>query len=198
MIGVQLGNSPRELLTSVLQVEALKKKKTAKTGAKKEEKSEPSPALKEDEKPDLEVEPSGENANGEIEKGGVKDAEDTVAELAKTSTAAQQSRMRSSSFRQSSAGLPSPGYGFPTDGDTAPAIYQKQATKIEELEKEIKRLAKEAGDSEKRWKKAEEELEDLRDAESPVATKSSDKSPTVSSREVEKLVSFKPLLRCCF
>jgi len=185
------------LLTAALQVEALKKKKTAKGGAKKDEKSEPSPAIKEDEKPEPEVEQLGEDAIGEDEKGIVKDAEDTVAELATTTTAAQQSRMRSSSFRQSSAGLPSPGYGFPTDGDTAPAIYQKQATKIEELEKEIKRLAKEATDSEKRWKRAEEELEDLRDADSPVATKSKGDSPTVSSGEVEKLVCFKSLSTCC-
>jgi len=173
----------------------LKKKKTAKAGAKKEEKSEPSPALKEEEKPESEVEPSAEDANGTDDKEGGNDAEDTVAELAKTSTAAQQSRMRSSSFRQSSSGLPSPGYGFPTDGDTAPAIYQKQATKIEELEKEIKRLAKEASDSEKRWKKAEDELEDLRDADSPVATKSSDNSSTISSGEVEKLVGSRSLLK---
>lgn len=49
------------------------------------------------------------------------------------------------------------------DGDTAPDIYRKHVARIEELEKENKRLQKESSDSEKRWKKAEDELADLRE-----------------------------------
>jgi len=100
-----------------------------------------------------------------------------------------QSKLRSSSFRQAGGVAPlSPGYGFP-EGDTAPEIYRKQAMKIEELEKENKRLAKEALEGEKRWKKAEEELEELREAEDD--TQPSAKVGTVgesSSEELLKLV----------
>ncbi len=77
----------------------------------------------------------------------------------------QQSKARSTSFRKSSVSAPlSPGV-FSPDGETAPDIYRKQVGRIEELEKENKRLAKEATDAEKRWQKAEEELADLREAE---------------------------------
>jgi len=58
--------------------------------------------------------------------------------------------------------------------------------KIEELERENKRLTKEASEGEKRWKKAEEELEDLREAE--VASPKGKDGPTTSSKEIEKLV----------
>lgn len=51
------------------------------------------------------------------------------------------------------------------DGDTAPDIYRKHVARIEELEKENKRLQKDSSDSEKRWKKAEDELADLREAD---------------------------------
>jgi hypothetical protein len=96
--------------------------------------------------------------------------------------------MRSSSFRQSSGGPLSPGYGFSPDGETAPDIFRKQALKIEELEKENKRLAKEASDGEKRWKKAEEELEDLREAEDDSSKTKAASPVSRSSGELEKLV----------
>lgn len=87
-------------------------------------------------------------------------------------TAVQQSKMRSSSFRQ---GPLSP--AIVGEGDTAPDIYRKQVARIEDLERENKRLAKEAADNEKRWQKAEDELEDLREGE---------EKPT--DEEVQKLV----------
>ena len=102
-----------------------------------------------------------------------------------TPSLAQQSKLRSTSFRAGSisvSGTLSPG-PFSPDGETAPDIYRKHVAKIEELEKENKRLAKEAGDSEKRWKKAEEELADLREAEGSAAAKPS------SSEDLDKLVS---------
>ncbi|KAI8959879.1 hypothetical protein F5Y11DRAFT_287750 [Daldinia sp. FL1419] len=78
-------------------------------------------------------------------------------------TLSQQSKIRSSSFRQ---GTVSPtGFPLSPEGETAPDIYRKQVARIEDLEKENKRLAKEAGDAEKRWQKAEEELADLREAD---------------------------------
>jgi hypothetical protein len=95
--------------------------------------------------------------------------------------------MRSSSFRATSGPL-SPSE-FPPEENTAPDIYRKQAIRIEELEKENKRLAKEASDGERRWKKAEEELEDLREAEADSISKAKDASTTAgSSGQLEKLV----------
>ena len=97
--------------------------------------------------------------------------------------------MRSSSFREGSTTGPiSPNFGFSPEGDTAPDIYRKQAIRIDELEKENKRLAKEASDGEKRWKKAEEELEDLREAEDDSSPKKGGSSSSGSSHQVEKLV----------
>ncbi|KAI1372938.1 hypothetical protein F4677DRAFT_448970 [Hypoxylon crocopeplum] len=91
--------------------------------------------------------------------------EDVLAEtpLSPTASLPQQSKLRSSSFRQ---GTVSPtGFPLSPEGETAPEIYRKQVARIDDLEKENKRLAKEASDSEKRWQKAEEELADLREAD---------------------------------
>lgn len=173
----------------------MKKQKAKKTGGKKEEKVETVvEPTKEDENVEPEPELATESTNGgpstEEQDESTKDAEEKVPDLNAVSShhrapsVSQQSKMRSSSFRQS-GGLTSPGY-FPREGDTAPDIHRKQAVKIEELEKENKRLAKEASEGEKRWKKAEEELEELREAEADSPTK-----PLAggSSGEVEKLVS---------
>lgn len=93
-------------------------------------------------------------------------------------TISQQSKLRSASFR---AGSISGGPLSPSaDGDTAADIYRKQVARIEDLEKENKRLAREAGDSEKRWQKAEEELTELKDSDG--------KAGGSDSSEVEKLV----------
>ncbi|KAK5992226.1 hypothetical protein PT974_05627 [Cladobotryum mycophilum] len=84
-----------------------------------------------------------------------------------TPSLAQQSKLRSTSFRAASGSgtAPlSPG-PFSPDGDTAADIYRKHVARIEELEKENKRLAKESADLEKRWQKSEEELADLREAD---------------------------------
>lgn len=184
-----------KLAAAKKRVEALKKKSAKKTGVKKEENGDPAAeASREDDKPEKETEPFPEIINEDESKGGneetAKDAQETISELNRSSShkrtpsLSQQSKMRSSSFRQSSGGQPSPGYGFPIDGDTAPDIYRKQAIKIDELEKENKRLAKEASDGEKRWKKAEDELEELREAEGDSTSKG---AFTGSSAEVEKL-----------
>lgn len=91
-----------------------------------------------------------------------------------------QSKMRSSSFRQQSLsqGPLSPGANgtkspdLPTltpDGDSVNSIYRKQAARLDELERENRRLAKEAQENEKRWRKTEDELEELREASGEVA-----------------------------
>ncbi len=91
-----------------------------------------------------------------------------------------QSKMRSSSFRRQSLsqgplsptanGSKSP--DLPTltpDGDSVNSIYRKQAARLDELEKENRRLAKEAQENEKRWRKTEDQLEELREASGDVA-----------------------------
>lgn len=98
-----------------------------------------------------------------------------------TPSLAQQSKIRSTSFRAGSmsGALASPG-PFSPDGDTAPDIYRKHVARIEELEKDNRRLQKESEDSQKRWKKAEDELADLREADS---------GETKDAGETETLVS---------
>ena len=188
--------------TSGVQVEQMKKQKEKKAKTKKEDKLEPSAEpSKAEEEPDTtpETAPLPYDETGDPEVGDTKDAQETVSELNTASHGRQpslslQSKMRSSSFRQSSGGPLSPGYGFSPDGETAPDIFRKQALKIEELEKENKRLAKEASDGEKRWKKAEEELEDLREAEDD-SSKTNAASPNPRpSGEVEKLVTLNSFL----
>ncbi len=70
---------------------------------------------------------------------------------AAASSLSEQSRLRSTSFRHGA------------DGETAADIYRKQAARIEDLERQNKRLAKEAADAEKRWQKAEDALADTRE-----------------------------------
>ncbi len=184
-----------------MQVEQLKKKNKSKAGAKKEEKEEKDEASADTSKAEETLEPSAaptmpgviEDQAKQEEGSDGKDVEETVPELNNTHRPRQaslsvQSKMRSSSFRQSSGGPLSPGYGFSPDGDTAPDIYRKQDMRIEELEKENRRLSKEAADGERRWKKAEEELEDLREAEDDSTTKIKVISAPAGSDEVEKLV----------
>ena len=142
--------------TDLIQVEQMKKAKAKKAGgpAKKDDAAAPaSPKESKDPEP-----------------------EPTVADETPTATAAQQSKARSTSFRQGSISIPHPGavlgsaagsvpQPFSPEGETAPDIYRKHVTRIEELERENKRLGKEAKEAEKRWEKAEEELADLREKE---------------------------------
>lgn len=80
-----------------------------------------------------------------------------------------QSKLRSSSFRQTTTGgpaSPSATANLPPltpDEGTIQDIYRKQSARLEELEKENKRLAKEVTDGEHRWRRSEEELEELRE-----------------------------------
>uniref|UniRef100_L2FV80 M protein repeat protein n=1 Tax=Colletotrichum fructicola (strain Nara gc5) TaxID=1213859 RepID=L2FV80_COLFN len=162
-----------KLAAAKKRVEELKKKKTKKAGTTKKEKGEATVAEPSASKADeAEPEPTtpAETAN-EDKKAEEKEASEAVAEQPTSPTAsqpslAQQSKLRSASFRQGSisTGPLSPGAQGP-EGETATDIYRKQVARIEELEKENKRLTKESTDSEKRWKKAEEELADLRETE---------------------------------
>ncbi len=108
--------------------------------------------------------------------------------------------MRSSSFRQNSLSqTPQSGTSHnlksPTlpplspTGDTIPDIYRKQATRIDELENENRRLEKDFNEGQLKWQKTEEELEDFREANSEVAQlKDRAEKAEAKALEVEKLV----------
>ena len=109
-----------------------------------------------------------------------------------------QSKLRSSSFRRTSIsqgplspnGTKSPELPvLSPDGDSVNSIYRKQAARLDELEKENRRLAKDLQDAEKRWRHAEEELEDLREGSGEVAElKSRAQKADSQMEEYQKLV----------
>lgn len=120
-----------------------------------------------------------ENTTAIEEDDATRDGDNASPE---SSTLAEQSKARSTSFRAASiSGKPTSPAPLNADGDTAPEIYRKHVARIEELEKENKRLAKESSDAEKRWTKAENELADLRESESEA-------KKSTSNDEVEQLV----------
>ncbi|KAJ6131621.1 hypothetical protein N7523_001327 [Penicillium sp. IBT 18751x] len=89
-----------------------------------------------------------------------------------------QSKMRSSSFRKTSVSqgspspspastLKSPPQSLPpltADGESVHEVFQKQSSRIVELEKDNKRIEKELADATSRWRKTEDQLEDLRES----------------------------------
>lgn len=151
-------------------MEQIKKQKAKKAGA---------PSKKED---------APESAAGAAdapaeEEAPAEEAAEVPTDLPTSPSLSQQSKLRSTSFRKgsiSTGGPLSPG-PFSPDGETAPDIYRKHVARIEELEKENRRLLKESTDAEKRWQKAEEELADLREADGDPSVKKAD-------GQVEKLV----------
>lgn len=97
--------------------------------------------------------------------------------LGRQPSVSMQSKMRSASFRQGAAPT------SPAADEDFPDIYRKQMARIEELERENKRLAQEAEESRARWHRKEEELEELR--EKAIEQKDGDKD----NEEVQKLRS---------
>ncbi|CZR53121.1 related to USO1-intracellular protein transport protein [Phialocephala subalpina] len=182
-----------KLAAAKKRVEEMKKKKQKKASTKKEEKAEPAESSKAEEPSETAAEPTPDDVKEEEPKEAEEPEIDEKTPLVSPASHGRQpslsleSKMRSASFRAGSGGPLSPSYGFSPDGDTAPDIYRKQASRIEELEKENKRLAREASDGERRWKKAEEELEEMREAEDEVAPKRDISTSPGSPEEVEKL-----------
>jgi len=172
----------------------LKKQKAKKAGGaskKKDEKLdtaevEPSASTdKIDEKPEEVPAESGE------QKAPEQEETEEPAELPKTGrshgrqpSVAVESRLRSASFYRGD-GVASPISPETPSGDPVGDIYRKQAQRIEELEKENRRLSAEAEEAEKRWQKMEEELEELREGKGDVAL------AVERGVEVEKLVCVK-------
>ncbi|CRK47687.1 hypothetical protein BN1723_007706 [Verticillium longisporum] len=187
-----------KLAAAKKRVEAMKKKKNKKAGSSKtKEEAEPAAAAE----AEAEAAPAEEKADEAVEEKNEEAVEDTKPDTEEPSTEdrpaspsqaqpslAQQSKLRSASFRKGSistgvTGPLSPG-PFSPDGESATDIYRKHVTRIEELEKENKRLAKDAAESEKRWKKAEEDLADLREEDGDASAK-----PPTSDEQVDKLKS---------
>lgn len=182
-----------KLAAAKKRVEALKKQKAKKAGGDS--------AKKADKPKDASASSAAASAEQEEEQTkGVVDADKSEQSgdiVEQTVTAppvlseAEQSSARSTSFRKQSisAGVagtapPTPGLASPDLRETAPDIYRKNMARIEELEKENKRLAKESSEAEKRWQKVEEELADLREAEGGGSG-----GKAAGSDEVEKLKS---------
>ena len=68
-------------------------------------------------------------------------------------------------------------------------IYRKQATRLDELEAENRKLAMELKETEGRFRNTEEELEELREANSEIAElKTRAERSDVKSDEIDKLV----------
>jgi hypothetical protein len=175
----------------------LKKQKAKKAGGskKKEEKTE-APAEAEASTATEQAEDKPEEAAPEpveatsASPGPVEEDDDEPAELSapkashgRKPSVAVESRQRSESFyRSGAAGTPtSPNLAAPAGGITS-EVYREQAQKIEELERENKRLASEVEESQSRWKKGEEELEEFREGRGDVAL------AVEKGKEADKLV----------
>ena len=154
------------------------------------------------------AEEAGDGAEAPSEEKEVEEApEATKPSHARQPSVTLESRLRSDSFRRN-ANQPnplSPTLKSPTlpplspGSDAVGDIYRKQALRIEELEKENKRLQTESAEAEARWKKTEEELEELREASGEVAElKSKADQVATKGEEVEKLVWFLPFLSSFF
>jgi hypothetical protein len=175
----------------------LKKQKAKKAGGakKKEEKTE-APTEAEASSATEQAEDKSEEAAPEpveatsASPGPVEEDDDEPAELSapkashgRKPSVAVESRQRSESFyRSGAAGTPtSPAPATPAGGITS-EVYREQAQKIEELERENKRLASEVEENQNRWKKGEEELEELREGRGDVAL------AVEKGKEADKLV----------
>ncbi|CAA9961510.1 M protein repeat protein [Pyrenophora teres f. maculata] len=163
------------------RVEQLKKQRAKKAGGKKKEDKTETPAEAEAEAEASTDAPTTETQPEQIEPEPVEattvsepppEDDDELSELAvpksshgRRPSVAAESRQRSESFYRSgaAAGPLSPGAGVTSE------VYREQALKIEELERENKRLASEVEESKIRWKKGEEELEELREGRGDVA-----------------------------
>jgi hypothetical protein len=95
---------------------------------------------------------------------------------------AVESRMRSASFYRGGDGTPTSPPPITPGGGVSGDIYREQAQRIEELERENKKLGNEVEEGKKRWKKGEEELEELREARGDVAV------AVERGKEADKLV----------
>jgi hypothetical protein len=168
----------------------LKKQKAKKAGGAKKKEDEPKPAdaessttaEKTEDTPDLEGAALASPDPAEDDEPSELVSKSTPSHGRKPSVAVE-SRIRSASFyRGGDAGPTSPTAMAP-GGGVSSDIYREQAQRIEELERENKRLASDVEEGERRWKKGEEELEDLREGKGDIAL------AVEKGKEAETLVS---------
>lgn len=174
----------------------MKKKNAKKAGGaakKKDDKPEVStaPETQDEKTEDVEATPEAAEApeTTSASPGPVEVEDDEPTELPSSTPAhgrkpsiAVESRQRSASFYRAAGGPTSPTATTP-GGGVSSDIYREQAQRIEELEKENKRLAAEVESGEARWKKGEEELEELREGRGEAALAAE------KAKEADKLVS---------
>ena len=138
----------------------------------------------------------GAEASIPLEDGNVDDGKSENAESGtpKAKVKGKEQKMQAGTAKGKDAKPPS----TPGDKRTQPAaaaatpqsptgekvqdIYRKQVQRIEELERDNKRLQAEALDAETRWKKSEEELEERREASGEMA------DLKAKAKEAEELV----------
>ena len=138
----------------------------------------------------------GAEASIPLEDGNVDDGKSENAESGtpKAKVKGKEQKMQAGTAKGKDAKPPS----TPGDKRTQPAaaaatpqsptgekvqdIYRKQVQRIEELERDNKRLQAEALDAETRWKKSEEELEERREARGEMA------DLKAKAKEAEELV----------
>jgi len=137
--------------------------------------------------------PEAESSKPKVDGDNDEKAETESPKVEHQPSLTLQSRQRSESFRKQS-GVVSPGLKAPTlpplDSESeVQEVYRKQATRIEELERENKSLKETQMEDAAKRSKTEEELEKLREDSGQMAELRS-KASTADDRvkEVEKLV----------
>lgn len=179
-----------------------RKEEAAGTTPEETEQAEPS---SEQPSPAKDMETGEADAPADVKASEVPEAKQAEAEpetpltssKPRQSSISLQTKMRSSSFRRSSlsqgplspSGARSPDLPLLSpDGDSINSLYRKQAARLDELERENKRLAREAQETDNKWKQTEEELEELREASGDVAElKSKAKKADAQAEEFNKL-----------
>jgi hypothetical protein len=168
----------------------LKKQKAKKAGGakKKEDESKPADpesstaAEKTEETPDLDGATLDSRDPAEDDEPSELLPKSTPSHGHKPSVAVE-SRLRSASFYRGGDAGPTSPTAITPGGGVSSDIYREQAQRIEELERENKKLASDVEESERRWKRGEEELEDLREGRGDIAL------AVEKGKEADKLVS---------
>ena len=142
----------------------------------------------------------GAEASIPLEDGNVDDGKSENAESGtpKAKVKGKEQKMQAGTAKGKDAKPPStsgdkrtqPAAATPQSptGEKVQDIYRKQVQRIEELERDNKRLQAEALDAETRWKKSEEELEERREASGEMA------DLKAKAKEAEELVCIMNIL----
>lgn len=133
--------------------------------------------------------PEQNASTGDTGVAEADDATETQDTIAQEVSSSEQSRIRSESFKRGTSQTTAPATGLKLGpmspgGDAITDIYKKQAARIEQLEKDSKRLEKEAEEKDIVFKKVEREVEELREAQADSADLRS-KAGQMKEKDVE-------------